>query len=160
MGWDGVFLLPGCADPFNEKSMRASRGACFKIPIQQGTIGDLIDVADMHHLPRIVADVEPSADRLFMADDGPTGDNHLVFSSSLKSLQSAKACLILGSEGQGVSAEVRKHCHPVSIPMLGDMESLNVASAGAILMWLLSGRAPTLVSDLARATNPAEESSQ
>ena len=150
MGWNGVLLLPGCADPFNEKSMRASRGACFKIPIQQGTVDDLIRITDIHNLPRIAADVEASSDLgLFTEDNGsgPIGGDR----DPLESLQRAKACLVLGSEGQGVSADVRARCQPISIPMLGDMESLNVASAGAILMWLLSGRAPALVSDLAHA---------
>ncbi|KAI5669222.1 hypothetical protein M9H77_19075 [Catharanthus roseus] len=30
---DGVFLLYGCCDPFNEKALRASRGASFQLPI-------------------------------------------------------------------------------------------------------------------------------
>ncbi|BDA40750.1 probable rRNA methyltransferase 3, mitochondrial [Coccomyxa sp. Obi] len=36
LGWDGVFLLPGCCDPFNDKALRASRGAAFKLPIGVG----------------------------------------------------------------------------------------------------------------------------
>ena len=31
-GFDGVFLLPGCADPFNDKTLRASRGAGWRVP--------------------------------------------------------------------------------------------------------------------------------
>ena len=46
--------------------------------------------------------------------------------------------LILGSEGQGVSLQAMSHSHPVSIPMVGDAESLNVSQAGAILMFMLS----------------------
>ncbi len=42
--------------------------------------------------------------------------------------------LILGSEGQGLSDATLASCRRVSIPMHG-MESLNVASAGSILMW-------------------------
>ncbi len=41
--------------------------------------------------------------------------------------------LVLGSEGQGVSEEFKRST--VSIPMKGDMESLNVAQAGAILLY-------------------------
>ncbi|KAI5669236.1 hypothetical protein M9H77_19089 [Catharanthus roseus] len=33
---DGVFLLYGCCDPFNEKALRASRGAFFQLPIVSG----------------------------------------------------------------------------------------------------------------------------
>ncbi len=46
---------------------------------------------------------------------------------------------MLGSEGQGLSADARARCAPVSLLMPGDMESLNVSHAGAILMFLLSG---------------------
>ena len=45
---------------------------------------------------------------------------------------------MLGSEGQGLSEEVLEDCQAVNIPMLGEMESLNVAVAGGILMWALS----------------------
>ena len=45
--------------------------------------------------------------------------------------------LVLGSEGQGLSARVLEDCKPVAIPMPGGMESLNVAIAGGILMYIL-----------------------
>ena len=47
-------------------------------------------------------------------------------------------CLVLGSEGQGLAPEAWPRCTPVSIPMAGDMESLNVSHAGAILMFVFS----------------------
>ncbi|KAG8040103.1 hypothetical protein GUJ93_ZPchr0656g26851 [Zizania palustris] len=31
--WDGVFLLPACCDPFNEKALRAARGASLQLPV-------------------------------------------------------------------------------------------------------------------------------
>ena len=45
--------------------------------------------------------------------------------------------LVLGSEGQGLSAPVQADCKPVAIPMPGVMESLNVSVAGGILMYML-----------------------
>ncbi|KAK1285192.1 hypothetical protein QJS10_CPB20g00548 [Acorus calamus] len=30
---DGAFLLPGCCDPFNDKALRAARGASFQLRI-------------------------------------------------------------------------------------------------------------------------------
>ena len=58
-----------------------------------------------------------------------------------------RLALVLGSEGQGVSPEILGACHCISIPMAGDMESLNVAVAGSILMWALSdGSAPFMES--------------
>ncbi len=51
-----------------------------------------------------------------------------------------QACLlVLGAEGTGLSRASRIKCLPVSVPMQGDMESLNVAAAGSILMYALAG---------------------
>jgi TrmH family RNA methyltransferase len=60
-------------------------------------------------------------------------------------------CLVLGSEGKGLSATALQHCAPVAIPMAGDMESLNVGIAGGILMFLLSSGLEPLVQRLRRA---------
>lgn len=47
-------------------------------------------------------------------------------------------CLFLGSEGQGLRKEVEQLCRwSVSIPVMDQMESLNVAVAGGILMYLM-----------------------
>jgi len=43
--------------------------------------------------------------------------------------------LVLGSEGGGVSEEIRRHGNPVAIKTSGRVESLNVAAAAAILLW-------------------------
>lgn len=39
--WQGVFFLPNCADPFDQKCIRASQGALFEIPHARGTMEDL-----------------------------------------------------------------------------------------------------------------------
>ncbi len=45
-----------------------------------------------------------------------------------------KRALVLGSEGEGISAKVRKFCdRSISIPMRHDFDSLNVGAAAAIL---------------------------
>lgn len=46
-------------------------------------------------------------------------------------------CLILGSEGCGLSEVSRRACELVSIPMAGGFESLNVSVAGGIFMYML-----------------------
>ncbi len=45
--------------------------------------------------------------------------------------------LVMGNEARGLSAEAKAHCRKVTIPMHGPMESLNVAAAGAILLYRL-----------------------
>lgn len=45
-------------------------------------------------------------------------------------------CLVIGSEGDGISRLVREHCDVlVSIPMKGEISSLNASAAAAVLMY-------------------------
>ena len=45
-------------------------------------------------------------------------------------------CIILGTEGRGLSPKLREKCDQViSIPLAGKLESLNVSVAGALLMY-------------------------
>jgi len=62
---------------------------------------------------------------------------HSLFDASLP----RRAAYVLGGETAGVSPEVRKHVTSlVSIPMAGGVESLNVASAAAVLCFDLVRR--------------------
>ncbi len=67
--------------------------------------------------------------------------------------------LFIGSEGQGLSQMSKEVCQVVSIPMPGEMESLNASNAGAILMFMLSDEWPVLAKNLDRYLGrPAPES--
>lgn len=110
-GWDGVFLLPGCCDPFNEKAVRASRGAALRLPTCSGTLEDLKQVAGHHGMTLIAAEPEPEEEQPCKRKDGGGDVANAV-------------CLVLGSEGQGLSPEVLKvsklllcapGCEPVDI---------------------------------------------
>lgn len=145
-GWDGVFLLPGCADPFNEKAIRASRGACFKIPVESGDIEEWLEICDTHGLTRIGA----TSSTTTITHPRPHHEEIHLETHEWERFKECSASLVLGSEGQGLSAAVLELCNPVSIPMIGAMESLNVASAGAILMCVFSQSIERLMSDLAQ----------
>lgn len=132
-GFDGVFLLPGCADPFNDKSIRASRGACFRIPLSSGSMEDWQDVCHHHDLVPLVADINGTEHRGGMANPSLQGDISYLGDSS-----SRRVSLAVGSEGQGVSHAMRDACIPIEIPMADEMESLNVAAAASIIMCALS----------------------
>jgi len=46
------------------------------------------------------------------------------------------ACIVVGNEGQGVRPLVRRNCDVlISIPMAGDLDSLNSSVAGAVIMF-------------------------
>ena len=124
-GWEGIFLLDGCCDPYGDKALRASRGASLRIPICKGNLDDLLQVTRGMTLYA----AEPATDEKEKLKEDETkleGVDHIA--------------LVLGSEGEGLSAEVKQHCTNLSIPMVNGMESLNVAIAGGILLFLLSNR--------------------
>lgn len=109
LGFDGIFLTENSVDPYNEKALRAAKGATFKIPLQ---VGPLEPFAAPFHL--------------YIADLEGTPLSSITFKTP--------AILLLGNEAQGVSNEMQKNGTSVTIPIKNQMESLNVAVAGSILM--------------------------
>lgn len=150
-GWDAVWLLPGCCDPFNDKALRASRGAGFKVPMAAGTLEQLLQVVNSRGMLLVAAEPDPETKLGVQAAAGAVGaggaggDSRSGGSrsgstgSNTSSSTSQPVALVLGSEGSGLSAEVLAVAQPLAVPMVGDMESLNVGVAGSILMFCLSG---------------------
>jgi TrmH family RNA methyltransferase len=99
----GVLLLPGCADPFGPKAIRASAGAILHVPIASAASLD----GNLFATSMDGAAVDPPA---------------------------RDAILVFGNEGSGVSKEVLARAKRIAIPMTNRVESLNVASAAAILL--------------------------
>mgnify|MGYP000179126897 CR=1 FL=1 len=143
MSQDGVFLMNGCCDPFNEKALRASRGACFWIPIACGNWNHLKDFATSKKMKLYAG--EPANDFItnpFKQDLNLNDKSKFVIDFEganilATNLNEDPMCLVLGSEGLGLSPEVKGACSSISIPMPGRFESLNVAVAGGILLYLL-----------------------
>lgn len=119
LGWDGVFLIEGCADPFNDKALRAAKGATFQIPLRSGSWEELEQLALDNKMEVVVADGEGT----------PLGQHKLT----------PPLILLLGNESHGVRPGAKKAFPTVAIPMHSGMESLNVAIAGALLMHHLRG---------------------
>jgi TrmH family RNA methyltransferase len=107
-GWSGVYLLEGCCDPYNPKAIRAAKGATFRLPFEQGSAEKLPEEGTL-----LVADLD-GAPYSTAAVEGPI-------------------YLLLGNEAHGVGSRWVKE-KKITIPMEGEMESLNVAIAGSILM--------------------------
>jgi TrmH family RNA methyltransferase len=53
--------------------------------------------------------------------------------------------LVLGSEGHGLSEKAQRECELLSIPMAGEFESLNVAVAGGIFLYMLQPKSQKIV---------------
>lgn len=117
LGWQGVFILNDSCDPFNDKALRAARGATFRLPLAWGSWEELQQLVQSNQLTPLVADVE--------------GED------LAKAPKSDKVLLVLGNEAHGASSQVKEGCKAISIDMPGSMESLNVSVAGGILMYVL-----------------------
>ena len=115
-----VLLTNGCADPFSEKTVRASMGAAVRIP-----------VIETGAMPQAIA---------LLREKGITCLAAALYQS--QPLSAAKAgypggvCVVIGSEGQGLTDETIAACNStVRIPMTDRVESLNAGIAGSILLW-------------------------
>ena len=114
----GIVTLPGTVDPFSTKSLRASMGSAFRLPIAADVpIEDLVRSARSRGI-RVV---------------GAAADGSMVYSEYD---WTTPTLLLLGNEGSGLTKETLAACDSVlSIPLTGSVESLNVASAAAVLLF-------------------------
>ncbi len=120
-GFNEIYAI-NCVDVFNDKVVRSTSGNIFKVCYYK------TDYAGLEALCNKKGNYIISADL----------DGEDVF--SFKAPAKAKAIgLVLGNEGNGVSSEAKKYIHKtLTIPMQGDVESLNVAVSGGIMMFNLT----------------------
>ena len=114
---DGLFLLPGCADPYSPKTIRASMGAVFRRPVWQCGAPELKKLLLQSGIPLYGAALrQDTADARCVSYD--------------------PAAIAVGSEGQGLCPEVLSLCdRTIRIPMSPRCESLNAAVAASVLLW-------------------------
>ena len=109
----GVVFLTGSADPYGPKTIRGSAGSILTVPVATATLDELADAARAAGFEMFVAERDGAA-----SPPPP-----------------ARAVLVFGNEGSGPSEEIRRIARPISISMTDRVESLNVATAAAILLW-------------------------
>lgn len=115
-GVDGVVLPKGNVDVWNPKVLRAGMGAHFRLPIRTGLTWDDVPALIAGCTVRL-ADV---------AGDVP------YFEADWRT----PSALIVGGEAEGAGrAADRLADETVSIPLARDVESLNAAMAGAIILF-------------------------
>ena len=117
-GASAVVLGKGTADLYNPKTIRATMGALFHVPVLEADLSELLPEARRHGA-----------------------------SIAGTSLQSSRSCydydfrgrgvwLVFGNEGSGMSARVSELVDDnLIIPMSGRAESLNVAMAATVLLF-------------------------
>lgn len=121
MGADAVVLAGHSVDPYNGKCLRASAGSIFSIPVVVGK-----DAADAGS---VVAALRAAGLQVLAS----TVDGEVSLDDSDLSGPTA---WLFGPEAHGLTAELAASAtHRVRIPMPGNAESLNVASAAAICLY-------------------------
>ena len=117
LGADGVFLLGACADPWGPKTLRATMGACFRLPLWELRLADLLPLLKGAGIPLYATALREDTVDVRQAD-------------------LSVCALVIGSEGRGVSQEVLAACaSTLKIPMRPRCESLNAAAAAAVILW-------------------------
>ena len=119
-GFDGVILSDGCASVYAPKTLRASMGAAVRIPvIEAGAMPDAITQLRAKGITCLAAALYKSQPLSAAQASYPGG-----------------VCVVIGSEGQGLTDETVAACSStVRIPMTDRVESLNAGIAGSILLW-------------------------
>lgn len=118
LGINGLIVCGGC-DIYNPKALRASMGSALRLcVINRENAADVIGEANSKGMLTIASTPQSSATPIMQVD-----------------MSGGMVCVV-GNEGNGVSDELMNICRTqVTIPMGGRAESLNAATAAAILIW-------------------------
>ncbi len=116
-GVDGLIICDKCTDIYNPNVIRASTGALFSVPLAEATAQETFDFLKQNRIQMLAA--TPHTDQIY-TDVDMTGP----------------VAIIVGTEQCGLTELWMKHADlPVRIPMLGKIDSLNVATATTILLY-------------------------
>jgi len=107
------------SSPYLRRAVRNSMGAIFRLPVVD--CGDLVEtIADLRHRGMEVVAAHPHAGKPMKESSLFVGD----------------CCIVLGSEGEGITEKTLAACsEAVAIPMKPGVDSLNVSSAAAVLLY-------------------------
>jgi TrmH family RNA methyltransferase len=118
MGADAVVLVGSSVDPYNGKCLRASAGSIFSIPV----------VTEPDAAQAVTALTDAGLQVLATNVDGEVSLDDAALDSP--------TAWLFGPESHGLPRELTKMAtHRVHIPMPGNAESLNVASAASICLY-------------------------
>lgn len=112
-----VVLTEGCADPYSEKTVRATMGSVFRTPPQQAEAEAVLALCREVGIPLCVTALSDRA-------------------VDIRSLALQNYAVVIGSEGQGVGeAFLAAADTEAIIPMSPRCESLNAAVAATVVLW-------------------------
>ena len=114
---DGMFLVNGCADLYNPKTLRATMGAVFRCPVWTVGAEELSALLKRSGVPLYGAALREDTLDARQADY-------------------SRCAIAIGSEGRGLTEGVLALCdQTIKIPMSEHCESLNAAAAATVLLW-------------------------
>jgi TrmH family RNA methyltransferase len=117
-GCSGIILTQGTVNPYNDKVIRASSGSIFHLNIVK--IDDIIEVVSAlkRRVIRVISSAVAAEKEYYSVDyKGPVA-------------------VMIGSESKGLPAEIERISDvSVSIPIIGEAESLNAAVSCAIILY-------------------------
>lgn len=115
-GVDGVILDADCCDPFYRKAIRVSIGATLSVPTAWLAPGeDVVALLERRGFQALA--LSPAADEILARLRPP-----------------ARAAVLLGAEGPGLSPAVMARTRTIGIPMAGGFDSLNVATTSGVVL--------------------------
>lgn len=118
VGASGVILLTGTADVYSDKTVRASMGSLFNMPVVESvSVAELMEFTQAQGLTLYATALDETATPHFEQDF------------------TAPCAIVLGNEGNGVSSELLASARKTYIPMYGSAESLNVGMSAAIVLY-------------------------
>ena len=116
-GAAGFIFLGDGADAFHPQVVRASMGAIFGLPLVRTNMTNLRRWIEEHGVQVI----------------GASPDGELLFN---RTRYGARVMLMIGEERRGLTVEQRALCDQlVRIPMQDNLDSLNAAVAGSLLLY-------------------------
>ena len=117
-GYSIVATIKGTADIYSPKVLRASAGMIFGISV--------VELADTEELKKLVSRLDKKIVVTDPREGGPYYECNLT----------NDIALVIGNEGNGISDEIMESSEVrVTIPMQGEVESLNAAICASLLMY-------------------------
>ena len=123
LGMDGVILTSNCVNPLARRASRVSMGTVFQVPWT---------VASAEEIDKELKEKNYTTLAMALTENSIAPD-----SEELKGKE--KIAVYLGTEGEGLPKNVIESSdYRIMIPMMHGVDSLNVASAAAVICWELS----------------------
>jgi TrmH family RNA methyltransferase len=116
-GTQAVIVTAGATDIHNPNVIRASLGAIFTVPVFESPTGETIKWLQQRGIQIVAA--TPDATKLYTETD-----------------YRRSSAIVMGSEAHGLGAQWRSAATDlVTIPMLGVMDSLNLSTSTALMLY-------------------------